>query len=211
MKQVTHCVFLLALCLILMMSCESCSTPTDSRAPLQHGTVVYTFPEVAFTDKVTESQKDSFIAGIQKWNDALPDGILWQEIDITHVASHKGKRVLGQCQSLIVVDVIDSSAPLIVIRDKAHGGINTLGLTVWHPCEITHVWIVRDRVVSRLDQVNIMAHEFGHALGLGHLKSKTSLMSEIYSAECRGCVTKMDAKELCYHIGCNVNDVRKCD
>ena len=46
--------------------------------------------------------------------------------------------------------------------------------------DVTALWLIEDRLVSINDQVIIAAHEFGHALGIDHIKEPGHVMSEFY-------------------------------
>ncbi len=202
----------------VFLTVGSCN-PSGAPIVNDDGVRIYAMPTVAFTSRVTLEQRADIAIAIEKWNTALYGGIAWSEIPNTtdSLAMSMGRRFRGQCQDVIVFDVVDDTDPRIAQRDASfktdeHPEIKTLGLTSRSECSLTFVWLVAPRLSNSRDFINVAAHEFGHALGLSHVKDETSLMNELYySNVVKNCVTRSDVVELCENVGCDNITANVCD
>lgn len=185
--------------------------PVDYAPVVQaSGKLLYINALVAFTDRVSDKQRLGVYQGIELWNVALEGGIALQETQVYLLSKGTGRRSMGFCQPVILIDVIDSTHKDVIEHDKEEGVV-TLGLTFSHRCGITKVYMVGDRVQDEDAFIAIAAHEFGHAMGLDHVREPTSLMNKYYSSYTAGCVTYADAKELCNRLDCIPERIQYCD
>lgn len=97
-------------------------------------------------------------------------------------------------------------APWVQEWDKAHEAshFKLLGRRSFEDADQTlaSIWLVEDRLYSDADKRVIGAHEFGHALGLSHIKDKRSVMSEFYNGA-TACLSQDDMVEFCNKFRCN--------
>lgn len=70
--------------------------------------------------------------------------------------------------------------------------------------------IVPERAISE-PLWYVVAHEFGHSLGLKHVADETAIMYPSNSALGKLCITKADIEEMCRTAGCPGEVPRGCD
>lgn len=143
-----------------------------------------------------ERERDNIINGILMWERATNGLITWKlqpfnpnitpNIGEKNGVSHRAvlfKRATSQDEWVKKWDAEHSKTLL----GLCHGDGNS---------ELVWLWLVEDRLSNSRAETIIAAHEFGHALGLDHIKDKASVMSEYYNRKVT-CLTNADLEEFC--------------
>lgn len=77
----------------------------------------------------------------------------------------------------------------------------TVGYVIGVPADPMEVYLIEDRLVTPRDEKLIAAHEFGHVLGLDHVKIEGSVMSANYNDKVND-ITQSDLELFCKRFGC---------
>ncbi len=198
MRKLRRIILTIGVCLLLAPSCvvSSCAPPSLRLSSPS-------FPEIDVNVYVSNAFSDeehrTIVDGIMMWDKATRGMITWRimpfngydtpapDSDVLHRLSVVFRR---------------TTSDVAWVKEWDKGNKNVLyGL-----CRGNEVWLVQDRLKSRVVKTIIAAHEFGHALGLSHVEDKASVMSQFYRTSIM-CLTAGDLREFCDRYMCIDDDI----
>lgn len=155
----------------------------------------------------SEDERILLLSSIDMWSRATGDLIRW------HVVDHQLTRSpIQHANGPLLVNVNcyrgQPDAPWVREWDGVHAAsrLKLLGRRSFDDSRQTlaSIWLVEDRLGDDNARRLIGAHEFGHALGLNHVKDKRSVMSEVYDGKTT-CLSRDDLVEFCNKFGCDAS------
>jgi predicted Zn-dependent protease len=143
------------------------------------------------------SDRRAIVEGLNMWEYSTRGAFRWILVDQLSEDDMKVERV-----EFILVTSLE---PRVKEYDK--DGL-LLGLAISDRFEPTQLWLVIDRLYSSEDVKMVSAHEFGHALGIGHVSTGVNVMSPRYAGST--CLTEEDMSAFCDVYGCSVQQMVYC-
>lgn len=191
---------------IVIASITSCFTHSsdvrETKIVVQPTTNIH----VHISNDFSEIEKLNIINGILMWERATNRLISWQlsSLEDIMIRSSVEKTYYSTIEQRLVIFVkVSSQDDWVQNWDKEHEKRTLLGYCKRNPTnEIITLLLVEDRLNTNLIQTLIASHEFGHAMGLQHIKDKHSTMSEMPDLN-TSCITNEDLFEFCEKYKCN--------
>lgn len=155
----------------------------------------------------TDNERKNIIKGISMWESASNGLIRWHMLSFTSTpaVAVQDRNTFPQKRNVVFMRAT-SKTDWVTLYDKKNAPKRLLGMLVGNPLLLSYAYLVEDRLRSNEDEVTIAAHEFGHALGLDHVKDIKSVMSELHLPNV-DCLTHADLQALCDLYGCRSSDV----
>lgn len=199
---------------LAVLGCISCvAMPVPQPAPRLFRTgKAFIDVHVYVTDDFTLSEHANIVNGIMSWERATNGAIRWNTRVIAKdfIPDESPRLQLDGSRLLVVVFHKAKSDDDWVKRwddNKKAEGIKLLGMCFGdYNTERSGAWLVIDRLTNNNSQTWVAAHEFGHALGLKHVKDPASMMSEFYNYTVQN-ETIHDIVEFCNVWKCDVSDI----
>lgn len=136
-----------------------------------------------------EGEEDTWVDPHSKWNAFDPRAPFWSQSE--------------GCTNAVLIMRFTSDSPIVQQIEKAlsSNGHATLQGHTTNACHRKAIMLVADRLNSAAEFTEVLAHEFGHVLGLRHdFESNASIMHP----EDKGtrCVTRRDVNSFCARWNC---------
>lgn len=164
----------------------------------------YTEVYLSFSNRMSDEQIQDFLSGISIWNNSLANEFILRIVDDVSGLDD------DNCEHKILVNVTRHD-DILIIENDIRKNIKTLALATNHPCGISRIWLVYDRLQTRFDFSNVSAHEFAHTFGVKHILNDSALMRKNYSSMMNEiCLTNDDLDVMCNYISCDVK-LLMCD
>lgn len=163
--------------------------------------------DVYIAPEFTENERKNILTGVHMWDSASNGLVSWHVLNftLTPPIAIQDNNIFPQ-KRVVVFTRVTSKEEWVKNFDKKNKPKSLLGMLVGNPLQLAYAYLVEDRLNSNEDEIIIAAHEFGHAIGLDHVKDKSSVMSELRIPKV-DCLTSADLKALCDLYGCRPTDV----
>lgn len=186
-------------CFVVCFSVSCCGvfTPTASLPPSSRPTIE---AFVYISDDFSEKERLGIIDGVRLWERGLNGHLVWHEVpgfdDNTHAPVHGGTWEDGTQQRVVVFRKISAETADVKSWDSEQKK-NLVGMCIGDALIVAHAWIIHDRIHDAAMFRVVVSHEFGHALGLGHVDDMNSTMSEYLNAVDNSKLSTKDVKAFC--------------
>jgi hypothetical protein len=144
------------------------------------------------------TDRHAIIEGMNMWEYSTRGAFHWQLVD-----------------EIPEDDMVTLRAEFILVTslekrvNKYDEGSTLLGLAIINNLQPTQLWLVIDRLHTQADVKLVAAHEFGHALGIGHVSDALNVMSPHYRTATT-CLTDEDMRAFCELYGCDYRQMVYC-
>lgn len=196
-------VSLIACITLLIAGCGAHRCPVPPRLMAQGRPIIDVHVYVDY--KFTERERDNIVNGILMWERATNGLIVWHMLPYDVVMSPPPPRGMhdGIEERSVLYRRATSGDEWVKKWNADHKPRTLLGLCQGNSLkELTWLWLVENCSMTSETETIIVAHEFGHALGLDHIEDKASMMSKFYRTSTK-CITVHDLQEFCKKHGCN--------
>lgn len=176
--------------------------PIAMKAPRPKNVRMYIAVDADFTD----DEKDLIIEGAEMWQEATNN-----TVEFTFLYSYIPNFKFEHDPDTVVLPVImrhlDEDNYFTQYIDLILEG-EILGYYKRDEA-IPTIYIVRTRISSFNEYILVAAHEFSHAMQIGHVYTKGALMyPNIRYVD--GCITQYDVGVFCDIYHCNIDDMNPC-
>lgn len=172
------------------------------------------YAALMFDEDFTVRERVLIMEGVEQWAEASNGRIIYEVIDHTPEAASElmGTHVgwVDRCIDVIEVTSVLSNDPRVVAHDEPKTTTKTLGFARHSKCSISSIWLVSDRLNGDRAWRWVAAHEFGHAIGLDHVKNRRAVLYRTFTDISSDCITRWDIEELCDDIVCDLRDTSYC-
>lgn len=180
----------------------SCLTKKPPCLSYQHNAIVADV-KVFISPEFTESERKDIISGIIMWEKSMSGMLKWNiseynEIDILELGQWRN----GIAYHVVVFDKTTSTTEMVRTWDLEHNK-TVIGMCLSKRYYRSQIWLVSDRLYTSQWWRIVSSHEFGHAIGLPHIKDEDSVMSEYIKTTTSG-ITEYDLQEICKVYNCNI-------
>lgn len=198
--------------LFVSLSLTGCASTPNCPAPRlpntgRIGVDVHVYIDPAFT----KDEREHILDGMLMWERSTSGLVTYHLIDkpitgIPPVYVEEG----GTQVRLVSFQRVTSEEEWVKKWDEEHKPKRLLGLMDPHPNQKVPMtaWLVEDRLKTPRAQTIVAAHEFGHTLGLDHIKDTSSVMSELHN-EAVDHLTPHDLVALCDKYHCDASAMCK--